>query len=219
MQNAYITLDFPTVPTPLLSAANHRSLTQRLSDEAGFLHDYIRDGLNLIQPFRTLAHYAGYLTVQHHMLCDLQRLCASADVQRYLPDLTLLDPERARRVEADLVDLNAWPTKQVRLIEPGLTVLETLGWLYAGEGLMLSLDTMASASGVGELLGLTDSCGGQHLFAPIGARTHAWRNMARMLDSKALADPQGTEVVAGACSAYHRLDELLSLALSVHAEL
>lgn len=219
MQNAYISLDFPTVPAMLLASSVPRTMTQRLSDEAGFLHDYIRDGLNLIQPFRNCEHYAGFLTVQHQMLADLQRLCANEEVVQSLPDLVLLDPERARRMEADLVDLSAWPTKQAPRLETALTVLETLGWLYAGEGLMLSLDAMAASRKVGDLLGLTESRAGRHLSAPIGARRQAWRSLAQLLDSKLLTDEQGTEVVAGACSAYHRLDELLSLALSAHADI
>ena len=72
---------------------------------------------------------------------------------------------------------------------------------------------LAHAKGVGALLGLTELHGGRHLHASIDARTHAWRKLAQTLDSNLLTDDQGTEVVAGACLAYHRLDQLLSLAL------
>jgi len=213
MPYAYISLDFPTVPAPLVRLPARRSLTQRLSDEAGFLQVYMRDGLNVIQPFLTLERYAGFLTVQHHMLCDQQRYHQAEELQRMLPDMGLTNPARANRMQADLSDLGAWPVKPVPPAPMGLTLLETLGWFYASEGLMLSLEKLAHAKGVGALLGLTELHGGRHLHAPIDARTHAWRKLAQTLDSNLLTDDQGTEVVAGACLAYHRLDQLLSLAL------
>jgi heme oxygenase len=95
----------------------------------------------------------------------------------------------------------------------GLTLLETLGWVYASEGLMLSLERLAHAKDVGALLGLTELHGGRHLHAPIGARTQAWRRLAQTLDSGALSDEKETAVVAAACMAYHRFDQLISLAL------
>jgi heme oxygenase len=213
MAYAYISLDFPTVPAPLTWAPVRRSLTQRLAEEAGFLQVYLRDGLNVIQPFRNLERYAGFLTVQYHLLCDLQRYYLAEELRRVVPDLGLANPARSSRMQADLIDLDAWPVKQVPPAPMGFTLLETLGWFYASEGLMLSLERLAHSKGVGALLGLSALHGGRHLYAPIGARTHAWRKLAQTLDSRLLSDAQGTEVVAGACLAYHRLDELLSLAL------
>ncbi len=213
MPYAYISLDFPTVPAPLMWSPVRRSLTQRLNEDAGFLQVYLRDGLNVIQPFRTLERYAGFLTVQYHMLADLQRYHVAEELRRVAPDLGLAHPARSSWMQADLSDLGAWPVKQVPPAPMGLTLLETLGWLYASEGLMLSLERLAHTKGVGASLGLTELHGGRHLYAPIGARTHAWRKFAQTLDSNLLSDEQGAEVVAGACLAYHRLDELLSLAL------
>lgn len=213
MPYAYIALDFPTVPAPLARSRAHRSLTQRLAEEAAFLQVYMREGLNQIQPFLTLERYAGFLTVQHHMLCDEQRYHQAEELQRMLPDLGLTNPARANRMQADLRDLEAWPVKPVPPAPMGLTLLETLGWFYASEGLMLSLERLAHTKGVGARLGLTEQHGGRHLHASIDARTHAWRQLAQTLDSNLLTDDQGSEVVAGACLAYHRLDELLSLAL------
>ncbi len=213
MHSAYISLDFPTVPAPLMWSPTHRSLTQRLNEEAGFLQVYLRDGLNVIQPFRTLERYAGFLAVQYHLLRDQQRYCSGEEVLRAVPDPGLANPASASRMQADLVDLGAWPVKQVPPATMGMTLLETLGWLYASEGLMLSLAKLAHDKRVSTSLGLTEAHGGRHLYTPIGARTHAWRGLAQTLDSKLLSDEQGTEVVAGACLAYHRLDELLSLAL------
>jgi heme oxygenase (biliverdin-IX-beta and delta-forming) len=213
MPSAYISLDFPTVPAPLMGSPGRRSLTQRLNEDAGFLQVYLRDGLNVIQPFRTLERYAGFLTVQYHMLADLQRYDLAGELRYVVPDLGLTNPARSRRMQADLSDLHAWPVKQVPPAPMSLTLLETLGWVYASEGHMLSLERLARAKGVGALLGLTELHGGRHLYAPIGARTHAWRRLAQTLDSGLLSDEKGTDVIAGACLAYHRLDELLSLAL------
>ena len=212
MNSAYISLDFPTVPAPLRPPAR-RPLTQRLNDEAGFLQVYLRDGLNVIQPFRTLERYAGFLTVQYHMLCDQQRYCSGEEIQLVVPHPGLANPAGANRMQADLIDLDAWPAKPVPPAPTGMPLLETLGWLYASEGLMLSLAKLAQARGVGNLLGLSAVHGGRHLSAPLGARTRSWRRLAQTLDSGPLSNDQGTEVVAGACLAYHRLDELLSLAL------
>jgi heme oxygenase (biliverdin-IX-beta and delta-forming) len=213
MTFAYISLDFPTLPTPLMRSVVHRSLTQRLSEDAAFLQVYLRDGLNVLEPFRTQERYAGLLTVQYHMLVDLQRYNAAGDLRYVVGDLGLSDPARSRRMEADLRDLDAWPVKPVPPAPAGLTLLETLGWVYASEGLMLSLERLAHAKDVGALLGLTEQHGGRHLHAPIGARTQAWRRLAQTLDSGALSDEKGTVVVAAACLAYQRLDQLLSLAL------
>jgi heme oxygenase len=213
MPYAYIALDFPTAPAPLARSRVHRSLTQRLAEEAGFLQVYMREGLNVIQPFLTLERYAGFLTVQHHMLCDQQRYHQAEELQRMLPDLGLANPARANRMQADLSDLEAWPVKPVPPAPMGLTLLETLGWFYASEGLMLSLEKLAHTKGVSALLGLTELHGGRHLNASIAARTHAWRQLAQTIDSNLLTEDQGTELIAGACLAYHRLDELLSLAL------
>lgn len=213
MPYAYICLDFPTLPAPLTWSPARRSLTQRLNEEAGFLQVYLCDVLNAIQPFQTLEHYAGYLTVQYHTLCDLQRYCLSEELRRLVPELGLPSPGRASHMQADLIDLDAWPVKPVPPAPMGFTLLETLGRFYASEGLSLSLERLAHAKGVGALLELTKLHGGRHLHASIGARTHAWRKLAQTLDSRLLSDNQGTEVVAGACMAYHRLDELVSLTL------
>lgn len=213
MSYAHISLDFPTVPAPLMLSPVRRSLTQRLNEDAGFLQVYLRDGLNVIQPFRTQERYAGFLTVQYHMLADLQRYALARELKYVVPDLGLTNPARSSRMQADLSDLEAWPVKPVPPAPMGLTLLETLGWVYASEGLMLSLEKLARTKGVGALLGLTELHGGRHLHAPIDTRTHAWRRLAQTLDSGLLSDEKGTEVVAGACLAYHRLDELLSLAL------
>jgi heme oxygenase len=213
MNSAYISLDFPTVPAPLMPPPSRRQLTQRLNEEAGFLQVYLRDGLNVIQPFQTLERYAGFLTVQYHMLCDQQRYCSGEDMLRIVPHPGLASPAGASRMQADLIDLGAWPPRPVTPAPTGIPLLETLGWLYASEGLMLSLAKLAQANGVDATLGLTATHGGRHLCAPIGPRTHAWRRLAQTLDTNLLSNDQGTEVVAGACQAYHRLDELLSLAL------
>lgn len=213
VRSVYISLDLPTVPATLGHSPVRRSLTQRLSEEAGFLQVYMRDSLNVIQPFRSRARYAGFLTVQYHMLCDLQRYHLAEEVQRVLPDLGLTNPTRSGRMQADLSDLGAWPVKPVPPAPMGLTLLETLGWFYASEGLMLSLERLAHTQGVSTRLGLSELQGGRHLHAPIDSRTHAWRQLAQTLDANLLTEKQGSEVVAGACLAYHRLDELLSLAL------
>lgn len=213
MPYAYIALDFPTAPAPLARYPVRRSLTQRLAAEAGFLQVYMRESLNEIQPFQTLQRYAGFLTVQYHMLCDLQRYHQAEELQRMLPDLGLTNPARSSRMQADLSDLAAWPLKPVTPAPMGLSLLETLGWVFASEGLMLSLERLARNKGFATLLGLTELHGGRHLHASIDARTHGWRKLAQTIDSNLLTESQGTEVVAGACLAYHRLDELLSLAL------
>jgi len=214
MQYSHITLDFPTVPAPLMATQAGRSLTQRLNEDAGFLHVYLRDGLNLIQPFQTQAHYARFLTVQHHMLCDLQGLYAETALQRVVGAPGLIDTERSSRIEADLRDLGAWPPRPVPPEPAGSTMLEALGWIYATEGLMLSLDMLAQTNRVAMRLGFTPKHGGHHLSAPIDLRKSAWRNFAQALDTQQFSHEQGTAFVAGACQAYHRLDQLVSLVLT-----
>jgi heme oxygenase (biliverdin-IX-beta and delta-forming) len=219
MHNPYIALQFPTVPAPFAPMPSGRTLTQRLTEDAGFLHDYLRDGLNLIEPFRTTEHYAGFLTVQYHMLADVRRLYADEEVWRVIPDPELADAPRASRMEADLHDLEAWPPNPgATPATHGLGLMEALGWLYAGEGLMLSLDMMAQAHDLGEHLGLSEDNGGRHLLSPLGSRTRAWRSLAAVLDSARFSYAQGTDFVSGASLAYHRLDELLSLALRPRAD-
>ena len=216
MQNTYIALQYPTVPAPLSPLPPGLPLTQRLSEDAGFLHVYLRDGLNLIEPFRTPSLYAGFLVVQYHLLCDLRRLYADEDVWQVIPDPGLSDPGRAGRLEADLHDLGAWPVEPVLPASlDGLELMAALGWLHAAEGLMLSLEMMAQseAEDLCERLDLDASRGGRHLLAPLGTRTRAWRSLARALDSGHFSHEQGTEFVAGASLAYQRLDELLSLVL------
>lgn len=214
MHNPYIALQFPTVPAPFSPPPRGKTLTQRLSEDAGFLHDYLRDGLNLIEPFRTTEHYAGFLTVQYQMLADVRRLYADEEVWQVIPDPGLADAERASRMEADLHDLQAWPPRlHSAPATNGLGLMEALGWVHASEGLMLSLDLMAQAQQLGEHLGLTESHGGRHLLAPLASRTRAWRSLAQALDSARVSEEQGTAFVSGASLAYHRLDELLSLTL------
>jgi len=214
MQHSPIVLQFPTVPAPFAPPPSSRTLTQRLNEDAGFLHAYLRDGLNLIEPFRTRAHYAGFLTVQYHMLCDVRRLYADEDIWRVIPDPGLADPPRASRIEADLRDLGAWPLKVTPApASSGLGLMEALGWLHTAEGLMLSLHMVAQAQDLGVQLGLSEAHGGRHLLSPVDGRTRAWRSLAKALDSSRFSQEQGTEFVAGASLAYHRFDELLSLAL------
>lgn len=214
MHHSYIALQFPTVPAPLVPPPPGRTLTQRLNEDAGFLHVYLRDGLNLIEPFRTCEHYAGFLTVQYHMLCDARRLYADDDVWCVIPDPALADASRASRMEADLRDLGAWPLQPAAApATSGLGLLEALGWLHTGEGLMLSLDMMAQAQGLDGRLGVNGAYGGRHLLSPLAGRKRAWRSLALQLDSSRFSEEQGQAFVAGACLAYHRFDELLSLAL------
>jgi len=221
MHNPYIALQFPTVPAPIVPQPSRRTLTQRLSEDAGFLHDYLRDGLNLIEPFKTTEHYAGFLTVQYHMLGDVRRLYADEEVWQVIPDPGLADAERASRMEADLHDLEAWPPHPRSSPAPathGLGLMEALGWVHASEGLMLSLDLMAQTQHLGEHLGLDETNGGRHLLAPLGSRTRAWRSLAQALDSARVSEEQGSAFVSGASLAYHRFDELLSLALRPRAD-
>lgn len=214
MHNPYIALQFPTVPAPIAPHPSRRPLTQRLAEDTGFLHDYLRDGLNLIEPFKTTEHYAGFLTVQYQMLGDVRRLYADEEVWQVIPDPGLADAERASRMEADLQDLEAWPPRpRLAPATNGLGLMEALGWVHASEALMLSLDLMAQTQQLGEHLGLSEMHGGRHLLAPLGSRTRAWRSLAQVLDSARVSEEQASAFVAGASLAYHRFDELLSLAL------
>ncbi len=218
MQRSYIALEFPTVPAPLTPTRAGRPLTQRLSEDTAFLRTCLRDSLNLMQPFHTRSRYAAILAAQHQMLCDKQRLHAEEELRQVMGEHGQFDADRPRRVEADLRALRAWPTPPVSAMRADLTVLEALGWVYASEALLLGLDALARANLAGPRLGLSAAQGGSHLAAPFAKLVRAWRSFARALDAQSFTDEQATAFVAGACLAYHRLDELLSLALAEHPD-
>jgi heme oxygenase len=178
--------------------------TKRLKEATHEMHERLDKSIMMHKAFESLARYGLFVKVQHQFHREIDALYSNQVLDKLLPDLS--GRRRFDLIERDLADL------QVKV--PALDALPTfassteadlptaLGWLYVAEGSNLGAAFLLKEV---RKLGLSETFGARHLAgAPEGRGLH-WKTFTIALDGVSLTGPEEERVVAGARTAFQRV--------------
>ena len=187
--------------------ADKQSRAGRLKILTRETHDRLDKSVMSAGSFDSVEDYAHFVEVQYLFHRDIDALYRDAALQAVLPGLA--ERGRLALVEADLADLGRTlpPCGDLPAFRAGVMDMPTaLGWLYVAEG-----STMGAALLRKEVakFGLSDDHGGRQLApAPEGPAAH-WRAFTAALDAVELTAEEEDRTVAGANSAFARVQALV----------
>lgn len=187
------------------------SRAKRLKDSTHDLHEKVNRSITSADSFANLKRYARFLSIQYLFHQDVHALYVNAQLQALLPALE--SRRRLPLVEADLADLALDPPQDecpVFVPEGAVDIPTALGWLYVVEGSNMGAVTLRKEAG---RLGLSDAHGARHMApAPEGPAPH-WRTFTAALNAVALTAEEETRAVAGAQSAFLRMQSFVDARL------
>jgi heme oxygenase (biliverdin-IX-beta and delta-forming) len=177
---------------------------KRLREATHEMHERLDKSIMMHKAFESLARYGLFVQVQHQFHREIDALYSNQVLDKLLPDLS--GRRRFDLIERDLADL--------RVTVPSLDALPAfassteadvptaLGWLYVAEGSNLGAAFLLKEV---RKLGLSETFGARHLAgAPEGRGLH-WKTFTVALDGASLTDPEEERVIAGARTAFARV--------------
>lgn len=182
--------------------------SKRLKARTHDAHEHLDGSIMTQKPFSARDRYGLFLTVQHGFHRDIDALYFDPALDALLPDLQ--GRRRLGQIEQDLADLAiAVPdVSQAPAFARGeaADLPTALGWLYVAEGSNLGAAFLLKEA---IKLGLSEEFGARHLAgAPEGRGLH-WRTFTAALDAVPLSDEDEDRVVAGAETAFRRVQALV----------
>lgn len=199
-----------TTSDPSLDNADSRS--RRLKALTHETHDRLDKSIMAADPFGSVEGYTRFLGVQHRFHRDIDALYDDPGLRALLPGLA--ERRRLGLVAADLADLRAdAPAGDTPpfFTPDTVDVATALGWLYVAEGSNMGAALLRKMA---EKLGLSDTFGARHLApAPEGPAAH-WRTFTASLDAATLAPEQEARAVAGAQTAFARVQQYVDTAFA-----
>ncbi|MDF0490294.1 biliverdin-producing heme oxygenase [Sphingomonas sp. H39-1-10] len=183
-----------------------QSRSLRLKTLTTETHEALDSSIMAAAAFDSVEGYAGFAEVQYLFHRDIDALYDNPDLKTLIPDLELRS--RLLLIEADLADLGrSLPRVHEAPVfsAQGVDVPTALGWLYVAEGSNMGAALLRKAVAK---LGLSDEHGGRHLApAPGGPAAH-WRTFTAALDALDLTPAEDVRVIAGAKTAFARVQSL-----------
>lgn len=174
-----------------LKAATHRA------------HERLDGSIMAARPFESRERYGLFLQVQHAFHREIDVLYSDPGLERLLPDLA--GRRRLSDIECDLDDLGLAPSPtNPTVFEGSVDIPTALGWLYVAEGSNLGAAFLLKAAAG---LGLSADFGARHLAAAPEGRGLHWRTFTAALDALDLDDGADERVIAGAQSAFLRVQD------------
>lgn len=199
--NAHATLPRETITHPLRS--------QRLSHATHAPHAVLDALVKAQAPFDSLGGFGRFVTAQYLFQAELETLYNNPRLVVHFSDL----PSRCRleQARADLSYLQVELPTAVPGAPVGLSLGESLGWIFVSEGSKLGAAFLLKRA---EALGLSPTQGACHLAEPEGGRAAGWKAFVKALDAVALDEGEERLAEAGALAAFERFTVLLQTAFA-----
>lgn len=184
------------------------SLAKRLRAATNATHERLDKSIMDAEPFASRERYGLFVQVQYLFHREIDALYEDAVLDRLLPDLK--GRRRLGLIVQDLHDLGvAVPvadTPPAFAAGVDTDIPAALGWLYVAEGSNLGAAFLLKEAAK---LGLNDGFGARHLAsAPEGRGLH-WKTFTAALDSVSLSDAEDERTIAGARTAFARVQDLV----------
>jgi heme oxygenase len=175
-------------------------------------HSRLDKRIMAADPFGSRQRYGQFVVVQHAFHRDIDALYDNTELDRLLPDLA--GRRRLPHITQDLSDLGltALQFDTPPAFDNGVTtdMPTALGWLYVAEGSNLGAAFLLKEA---LKLDLSETFGARHLAgAPEGRGLH-WRTFTAALDAVTLSPAEEDRVVAGAVTAFTRVQTLVETLL------
>lgn len=189
-------------------ALAHPLRSQRLSQATHAPHEVLDRLVKAQAPFDSLEGFGRFVTAQYLFQAELQGLYEEPRLAMHFPDLPRCRVEHAR---ADLAELGVELPASVPGAPAGLSLGESLGWIFVSEGSKLGAAFLLKRA---EALGLSPTWGARHLAEPEGGRAAGWKAFVKALDAVALDEHEEQLAEAGALAAFERFTVLLQTAFA-----
>lgn len=187
----------------------HPLRSQRLSQATHAPHEVLDRLVKAQAPFDSIEGFSLFVTAQYLFQAELETLYNNPRLVIHFPDL----PSRCRleQARADLSYLQVELPAAVPGAPAGLSLGESLGWIFVSEGSKLGAAFLLKRA---EALGLSPTQGARHLAEPEGGRAAGWKAFVKALDAVALDEREEQLAEAGALAAFERFTVLLQTAFA-----
>lgn len=168
------------------------------------LHEVIDQAVTAHAPFGSRESYGHFLQMQYLFQSELRALYQDPELGKLFPDL----PSRCRAAaaKADLADLGLPVPEDVPGGPQGLSLAQSLGWLWVSEGSKLGAAILIKRAAA---LGFDKDFGARHLAEPEGGRMPGWRAFNQVFDGLPFSAAEDRQAEQAAIDAFTRVQVLL----------